>query len=575
MSDLSAQNLALSYGTKSVIASFSHDFKPGQWTHLIGPNGSGKTTLIRALTGLLPAHSGDILLNQQSLSKLPLRQRARLVAYVPQRLEDLPPISVLQFVEQGAFAQNHQAPDEIRQITIQALKETQILHLQDRRFDQISCGERQLCVIASALVQQADIILLDEPTTGLDMHHALKICQILRQYADSGKTIISSTHELHLARQFADQTILISNGKCLWQGEGFPDNALISETFHIQMDAFSRFSLIPVAAPQPPGSRAACHSPRRFLIFGSLILIGCLCLYPWLGATLALPWETESAYHIFFDLRMPRILLGTLAGAVLSVVGATFQALFKNPLATPYTLGVASGASLGAFIAIQLGVYALLSLPLCACLGGIAVMSAVLWISRNARHSWFCLMSGIAASMFCTALGLVIQSFATPLTTQQMMRWQLGGLDIVGYTTFSTAPLICLAIYVLFKYAPTLNLLSVDTDLAITRGVDYRRTQAIILIATGLATSLVVSACGPIGFIGLIIPNAIRRFIGADMRTLIPVSALVGAIFLVTADTLSRFLERFTWIPVGVITALIGVPIFIYALIQSSQSHQG
>ena len=571
MSALIAQNITLSYGTKSVISDFSHDFKPGQWTHLIGPNGSGKTTLIRALAGLIPTSCGDILLNQQPLSQIPPHKRAPLIAYVPQRLEDIPPITVIQFVEQGAFAQNQHTPNEIHQLAIQALKDTQIQHLQNRRFDQISCGERQLCVIASALMQKSDIILLDEPTTGLDMHHTLKICHILKQYADSGKTIISSTHELHLANQFANQTILISQGKCLWQGSGFPDKTLISDTFQVQLESFSQISLVPRAESSDSTEPSISHSPKRLLICSTITLIICLCLCPWFGATLALPWETESAWHIFFDLRIPRVLLGALAGAVLSVVGATFQALFKNPLATPYTLGVASGASLGAFIAIQLSLYTLLSLPFCASLGGLIVMAAVLWISRNARHFWFCLMAGIAASMFCTALGLVIQSFATPLTAQQMMRWQLGGLDIVGYSTFITAPLVCLALYILFRHASPLNLLSVDTELAVTRGIHYRRTQAIILITTGLATSLVVSSCGPIGFIGLIIPNALRRFIGADLRVLIPVSALVGAIFLIIADTFARFLERFAWIPVGVITALIGVPLFIYALIQSSK----
>lgn len=568
------QDLTLSLGSGTILSKFSHEFQPGQWTHIIGPNGSGKTTLIRALAGLIRPAQGFVYLNNTPIHDFSIQERARILAYVPQRLEDIPPVRIIDFIEQSTFPWPTLTKAEIHHNALEALKETGISSLQNHRLDLLSGGERQLCILAAALAQNTDIILLDEPTTGLDIHHSLKIFDILQKISRQGKTVISSTHDIPLASQYADQTILLNDHSCLFHDAGFPDNTLLSQVFHVDHFLPAKIPILK-STDQADISSSTQPNPQKIRwVIPCLILAILLCFCPWLGATTCIPWENDTAHQIFFHLRIPRVLLGALSGCILSIVGATFQALFKNPLATPYTLGVASGASLGAFIAIQFGLVSLLFLPAASCFGGLLTMAAVLFLSRNARHSWFCLMTGIAASMFCTAAGLVVQSFATPITAQQMMHWQLGGLDIVGYSTFITAPLLCLAIIILFKYAQTLNILSVDTELAISRGINFRRTQTILLLITGIATSIIVSSCGPIGFVGLIIPNALRRFFGADLRRLLPLSAITGASFLILADTISRLLERFAWIPVGVITALIGAPIFIYALFKSSSLRQ-
>ncbi|MBQ9815965.1 MAG: iron chelate uptake ABC transporter family permease subunit [Proteobacteria bacterium] len=570
--EFKAHAVCVRLGSHLILESFDHAFMPGRWTHIIGPNGAGKTTLLRVLCGLIRPESGSIELDGQDIHEMTATQRARNIGYVPQRLDAVPAISVIDFVTQGTFAWlSFETPEQSKKHALKALRSLGMESFADRRLDQLSGGELQLCVLASAMAQRVSIILLDEPTSALDIRHTEILCHALRHLLADGITVISTTHNLEIAASYADQTILLSDGRCSWQGEGFAPADALAAVYQMDPEYFAHLARPPIPSiPQSPASDPITHaSPKYTSLFIILSVIGLavLLICPWFGATLSMPWDSGD---IFWQLRIPRVLWGCIAGASLSYIGAVLQALFQNPLATPYTLGIASGASLGTMAAIQFGIAGMIGLPLSACLGGILTMMAVLFIASRwgLRQPIYCLLAGVASSMFCSAAGLVIQAFATPLTAQQMMRWQLGGLEIVGYSSLIIVPVIALALGYLFRIYRQLNLLSVDTELASSRGVRVETTRIMALICTGIATSLVVSVCGPIGFIGLIIPNAVRRYTGSNLKYVLPLSALCGAIFLMFADTLSRLLEPIAWIPVGVVTALFGAPIFIYAILR-------
>lgn len=579
---IEVSDIQIKYGKHCALNHISCAFYPG-WTHIVGPNGAGKSTFLKLLAGLIEPDGGSVMLEQQNLRHLSALARACRIAYVPQRLESVPALSVTDFVAQGCYAWHklgRMDALEMHQRALEALAEFGMTSFAARRMDQLSGGEVQLCVLASAVAQKVDIILLDEPTTGLDVCHIVRFCEAVERLKARGITVISSTHDLCLAARYGDAFVMLKSGRCLHAG-AMPEAQVWGDVFDIApdstlvrqiMDAAGQVSSVS-SASAPEVSSLLCvdkTKPRRGLIIWGTICALVLLVCPFVGATALAPWDGGIGGEVFWNLRVPRVMWGALSGAVLAICGATLQALFQNPLATPYTLGVASGASLGAMAAIQLGVAGVFGVPLAACVGGLLSMFAVLGIAARygLRQPIYCLMAGVTASMFCSAVGMVIQSFASPLTAQQMMRWQLGGLEVVGYSGFATVPVIILAAIYLFLQAQPINLMSVDSELAATRGISVERTRVLALLSAGIATSIVVSMCGPIGFIGLIIPNALRRLLGADLRRILPLSALIGATFVMMADSLSRLLESIAWIPVGVVTAVIGAPIFIISILR-------
>lgn len=588
-----AHELSVGFSHHVVLRNVSHAFAPGRWTHIIGPNGAGKSTWIRALLGILEPMSGTVTLDGMDVSRLTAMQRARRMAYVPQRLEALTHVRVSEFVAQGAFALPMTAdatPAFLHARVRDALSLLGIEHLAWQYLDEISGGERQLCTLASAFVQNSDVVVFDEPTSALDFKHVLAFERAVRVWNARQKTVISACHDLEFVARTADETIVLSHGEICWHGAGFPDLPTLARAYDAPELAFRRVCAradappsMPYApddapppstskvndAPTPSTSKASKDtSVRPAVLAVAGIFVTCVCLLPWIGATWVCPWGDALQSHIFWQLRIPRVLWGAVAGGVLAMVGAAFQALFQNPLATPYTVGVASGASLGALAAIQFGISSMFGVPVAACVGGVMVMAVVMAVSVRfpSRSSITCLLSGVGASMFCTALGMTLQAFAAPLTAQQMMRWQLGGLEIAGYSTLAVFPFLLLAMGLLWRTAQRLNLMSIDTELSQTRGVNVQRTRIVVLAAACLATSVVVSVCGPIGFVGLIVPHVVRRMFAADLRMVLPVSAALGAVFLMLADAGARILETIAWVPVGVIVSLVGAPIFLYIL---------
>ena len=284
--------------------------------------------------------------------------------------------------------------------------------------------------------------------------------------------------------------------------------------------------------------------------------------------------------NILFQVRLPRILLGALTGATLSVAGAIFQALLRNDLAAPFTLGVSSGAALGAVIAIALSLnFSLLGVPVVSLFSFLGALGAILLVFSlvRTRHGEFptgvLLLAGVTANFFFAAMVMFIHYLSDFSQSFSIIRWLMGGLDITDYkTVLSISPMVFLGIFILMFVSRDLNLISTGVYSASSRGVNVSKIQKIGFTTASLITGTVVATCGPIGFVGLIVPHTVRLFVGPDLRILIPTSMLFGASFLVACDTLARTILAPTEIPVGIITAMIGGPFFVWLLKRKRQA---
>jgi iron complex transport system permease protein len=271
-------------------------------------------------------------------------------------------------------------------------------------------------------------------------------------------------------------------------------------------------------------------------------------------------------YEILFFARLPRVLLALLGGAALSVTGVLFQCMLRDPLAEPYTLGVSSGASVGAVIAICLGFRAVGLLSLA---GAALVLLIVLGVAVEGRRlsSFTLLLTGVTMNSMSFAIIMFLHNLANFSQSFAISRWLMGGLDAVEYSTLAWLAAILLPVCALVIWrSPQWNLLAVGDEWAASRGVATSRLTAFGYIAGSILTGLVTALTGPIGFVGLIVPHALRLKFGADHRVLLPCSFLAGAAFLCLCDTLSRTVIAPTEIPVGVLTALAGGPFFIWLL---------
>lgn len=287
-----------------------------------------------------------------------------------------------------------------------------------------------------------------------------------------------------------------------------------------------------------------------------------------------LPFNANIDAQKIFLLRMPRILMAALAGASLALSGLVFQALLRNPLADPFTLGVSSGAAFGAVVVIKSGLQVTLwgfsTVTIAAFCGALLSIGLVFLFARllSGRFSMMILiLSGISISFFFSALILFIHYLADFTETYHMIRWLMGGVDVVNYDVILRLLPFCLfGFLILFAFGRHLNVISSGEEFAIARGIDVPKIQKIAFITTSLLTGVVVSICGPIGFIGLIVPHILRLLVGADHRLLIPTAIFFGASFLILCDTLARTIIAPAEIPVGVLTALVGGPFFIWLL---------
>jgi iron complex transport system permease protein len=273
---------------------------------------------------------------------------------------------------------------------------------------------------------------------------------------------------------------------------------------------------------------------------------------------------------IVFDIRLPRILLGVMVGASLSVAGAGFQALLRNPLADPYVLGVSSGSALGAIIAINVAPQFALATPLGAFLGAVATITCVYFLGLREGNldSTTLLLAGIICASFLSAIIMFLMTTLSSRDQRGMAFWLMGDLSTPQTSDVRWLFLVGLvvAIGAIYTTAADLNLLLTGEREAAHLGVEVTRVKLVVYVAASLLTALAVSASGAIGYVGLLIPHAMRFLFGSDYRILIPASALGGAIAIVAADAMARTVVAPTELPVGAVTAIAGAPIFIYLL---------
>jgi len=279
---------------------------------------------------------------------------------------------------------------------------------------------------------------------------------------------------------------------------------------------------------------------------------------------------SETERTIILSLRLPRAILAGFVGAGLSVAGATFQALLRNPLADPYILGVSSGAAVGAIIAILLGLStSSLGLPLASFLGALLTILVVFYFGRQDRkiHPNTLLLAGVIIGSFLSALIMFFISVSQKEELHTIIFWLMGDFSFSsGRAILVIFPYVLLGVILLYLRSRHLNLILSGEENAIQLGVDVERLKLVSYLSASLITAASVSVCGLIGFVGLIIPHSVRLIFGPDHRLLIPSAALVGASFLIASDTFARTILAPTELPVGVITAAFGGPFFIYLL---------
>src|SRR5215469_122163 len=286
-----------------------------------------------------------------------------------------------------------------------------------------------------------------------------------------------------------------------------------------------------------------------------------------IGRTNELPTEYRL---IVFDLRLPRIVLGILVGAALSVAGASFQAMLRNPLADPYVLGVSNGAAVGSILALIFAPRFALVTPLGAFIGAGATVTGVYFLGRREGQldtATLLLAGVISASFFCAVIMFLMTTLAER-DFRGMEFWLMGDLSTPVSATLQWIFTVGLLVGVgaIYSTSADLNLMLTGEREAIHLGVDVTRVKLVVYVSASLLTALAVSVSGAIGYVGLLVPYVMRMLFGSDYRILIPASALCGAIAIVLADTLARTIVPPTELPVGAMTAMAGAPVFIYLL---------
>ena len=316
--------------------------------------------------------------------------------------------------------------------------------------------------------------------------------------------------------------------------------------------------------------------------FGSLALAACL-LAPLVGSTpirltavfdRSIPFADNVDAQIFFVARLPRVLAAALVGSGLALAGVVFQALLRNPLASPDTLGVSAGAALGAVLAITfnadfslLGVSAIPLATLAGSLGALAIVYGLSAARRRGASSMVLLLAGVTLTTLLGALTTFVRYLADFTQTLQTVRWLMGSLDVGSYGPIGAALVPLTLACAGFATLPrVLDLLSVGAESAAARGVNVPRAEKIALASASLATGAAVSLAGPLSFVGIIVPHLVRLLVGADHRLVLPAAALFGSAFLIACDLVARTAFAPAELPVGIVTAIIGGPVFLWLL---------
>ena len=304
--------------------------------------------------------------------------------------------------------------------------------------------------------------------------------------------------------------------------------------------------------------------------------------YKLLGIKAYSEYSSGPMHDVVWVSRFPRVVLAIAIGMSLSISGVVMQAIVKNPLADPYILGISSGASLGATFAIMLGFGAVLGgnfVGVMAFIGALLVSFGVLLLAniKGSATSSKLILAGMALSAVCSSFSNFIIYIANDKTGMQSVTyWLLGSLAGAKWETdIIILPIVIIACLFFWSRYRVLNLMLLGDDVSITLGTDLHKPRHIYLIITSIMIGLSVYCAGVIGFVGLIIPHAVRMIFGTDHKKLIPISALVGSIFMIFADALSRIIIPNSEIPIGILISMVGAPVFIYLMVKKSYGFGG
>lgn len=593
-----------------ILSEINLTIQAGEWIAIVGPNGSGKTTLLRCLAGLLKPTTGSILLEGKPLSAYTRRELAQKIAVLSQVQEVETAMTVRELVQTGRYPYGRfwqkLRPEDEREVEL-AIQRVGLTDFATRRVDSLSGGERQRAFLAAAMAQATPILLLDEPMTYLDLAAQATFWDVLQHYRqERGITVIWVTHQLHSLADEACRVVGIRKGHCILDGSarkvltpegmmhlfgrpiGFqPADA--SHTMPPTATALSTSSLTEQSPhhstqSQPPSCVAADSIrpkwPRGMTALGVLLLsLSAIGIAAWVGrpclSLRAIFHPTDSLeFQLLTQFRLPRAMTAFCVGAVLSLAGLVFQALFRNPLATPYTLGVSSGAALGAVVALLF----LIGTPLAtggafvevfSLLGALLSIGFVYGIYRLKRRANLStlLLAGVGCNFLFSSLILLFQAICDPHQTLQTIYWMMGHIRADGFKHIG--PLLMafgVSGTLVGFWTRELDLLSLGDELAAARGVANQRIRTILFFVISWAVALVVSQCGPIGFVGMMVPHLCRLLFGPLHARLVPRVVVVGGLFLMICDTLARTIVFPVEIPVGIITALLGAPFLLYLL---------
>ena len=316
--------------------------------------------------------------------------------------------------------------------------------------------------------------------------------------------------------------------------------------------------------------------------FGALAAGACL-FAPLVGSTRislaavfdrSIPWADNIDAQIFFVARLPRVIAAALVGSALALSGVVFQALLRNPLASPDTLGVSAGASLGAMMAItfnlDFSVLGVSAVPLASFSGSVGALAIVYGLStarRRGTSAVVLLLGGVTLHALLSAVIAFVQYLADFTETFRNVRWLMGSLDVASFSPIVAALVPMAFAGAGFATLPrVLDLISVGSESAAARGVNVERTERVALVSASLATGAAVSLAGPVAFVGIIVPHLVRLIVGAEHRLVLPASALFGGAFLIGCDLVARTIVAPLELPVGIVTAIIGGPVFLWLL---------
>lgn len=562
---LLVESLAAGYGKRRrVVENVDVSVRPGEMLLLRGPNGAGKSTLLQCLAGVMSPISGTVKVatppapNPQPLAPISRRSLARILAYLPQQTDAsaLVGSTVRDVVALGRFAREGwlqsagtHTPKTAPAID-SALSRMGLSALADRDATGLSGGESRRMYFAACLAQEAKILLLDEPFNQFDEAGRGLVVDALREHLASSGAVVLATH---------DEKPLA----------GLPYRVLdIADVSARQRRGTVGVGVSPdrgrTGTPVPPvfGGRGAPTLPHRLLI-GIAAAFATAAFLVWtLFAGRSMFATPEQFQHVLGNYRLPRLLTALFAGGILSVAGLLYQSVFRNPMASPYTLGTASGAAFGAYLSVALGV---LPLPVAAFAGALLSI-AVVRVCAGRGGAARLLLSGIACSFLFSAASMLVQYRLDPQKTYGMVHWGFG--SIVAAKPGALALLgAAFALAVLSGLAGRpLDALLAGDEAAASFGVPVRHVRMGAFLFSALLTSCAVSVCGPVGFVGLVVPHLVRMVAPGKHAWMLPATALFGGLFLALCDALPRALLGGIVPPVGVVTALVGAPVLLFLL---------